>query len=504
MKQDLVALCIMDGWGLSNKTTNNAVALAHTPNFDRMIAKYPNSTLTTHGNSVGLPEGCVGNSEVGHLHIGAGRTILMDMQRITSAIADGSFFNEESILKFAQKIASSNGRAHVAGLLTEVGVHALMGHLIAATQCLTQQGLPVAVHVFTDGRDSAPGIAENLCAKLEEKLPQRAQIETVCGRYWAMDRDQRWDRVRLAWNAIVMGHSQGKGETQFLDSFQWEESDEFIRPSARRQYQGIQNGDGIFFVNFRSDRTRQLVSAIVDPKFNSFDVSSRPQLSAALGMVPYFAEPKTWIGHVYSKPEIFNTLGAWVAAKGKRQFRLAETEKYPHVTYFLNGGKETPEKGEDRYMAQSPYVDTYDLAPKMAAEEVSKKFVEAVDNGYNLIVVNFANPDMVGHTGNLSAAIKACETVDEAIGAAEKAILNVGGVMIVTADHGNCEVMEEGGRPHTAHTTNLVPIILIGGQVNVQLRSGTLSDIAPTVLHLMDLNQPIEMTGNNLIVRQIE
>lgn len=496
----------MDGWGLSEQTQANAVVQARTPNFDRMWEKYPSSTLITHGEAVGLPADCVGNSEVGHLHIGAGRTIYMDMQRINAAIADESFYKEDALLKFANKVCTLRGRAHVAGLVTEVGVHALFNHLVAAVHALNRLGLDVSVHAFTDGRDSAPRIANKMCSKLASILPTGVNIDTVCGRYWAMDRDQRWDRIQRAWSAIINGHGEQNREcepkTAILDTFQWKENDEFINPSARLDYHGMKDGDGIFFINFRSDRIRQLASSIADPEFNQFDVSSRPKVSAALGMVSYFAQPKQWIDDVYAKPKISNTLGSWVADHGLRQIRIAETEKYPHVTYFLNGGKEQPEPGEDWFMAQSPLVATYDLAPEMAAKEVCNKFTEAIQSGYDLIVVNFANPDMVGHTGDLSAAIKACETVDQAIGKAEEEILKIGGTMIVTADHGNCEVMVEEGEPHTAHTTNPVPIILVGGPTNIKLHQGTLTDLAPTILQLMDLYQPPEMTGKSLVEPQ--
>ena len=459
-----VALCILDGWGISENVSGNAVRQAHTPNFDRIAAECPSSTLVTHGGAVGLPAGSIGNSEVGHLHIGAGRTILMDMQRISSAIRDGTFFTEMPLLDLARRIREQGGRAHIAGLVTDVGVHALSDHMAAAAKALTDLGLEAGLHVFTDGRDSAPGLAGRNIAGLESRLGPGARIETVSGRYYAMDRDKRWNRVEKAWRAIAAGQGKAAENAQHaleLASAQGE-TDEFIQPSVIAGYGGIRDGDGVFFVNFRSDRMRQLAASLGDPEFSEFDVSAGPRLSAVLGMVPYFDAPLPWIDYLFRRPAVPNTLGEWVAAQGRTQFRLAETEKYPHVTYFLNGGRETPEPGEDRHMAQSPRVATYDLAPEMAAAEVADRFAAAVEAGYDLIVVNFANPDMVGHTGSLSAAIKACEAVDIGLGRAESAIRGAGGTMIVTADHGNCETMidPETGGPHTAHTTNPVPVIL--------------------------------------------
>ncbi len=498
-----VALCILDGWGISGSTAGNAVAQARTPNFDRLFAECPSSTLTACGEAVGLPAGNIGNSEVGHLHIGAGRVMLMEMQRITAAIDDGSFFAEPALLDFAGRVTARGGRAHVAGLATDAGVHALLDHMAAAVRALTGLGLRTAVHVFTDGRDSAPGLARRHLSRLGSLIGSGARVETVCGRYYAMDRDQRWDRVRKAQRAIAAGQGRRAESARHaleLAALQGE-TDEFILPSVVDGYDGMREGDGVFLVNFRSDRMRQLAASLADPEFGSFDVSSRPRLSAALGMVPYFGEPQPWIDSMYHKPGVPNTLGECVAARGLTQFRLAETEKYPHVTYFLNGGKERPETGEDRHMAQSPKVPTYDLAPEMAAEEVADEFVRAVRAGYDLIVANFANPDMVGHTGSLSAAVRACEAVDKGLGRAEAAIREAGGVMVVTADHGNCETMIDPrtGAPHTAHTTNPVPVILVGGSGGAELRPGTLSDLAPTILYLMGIDKPGEMTGKSLL-----
>lgn len=498
-----VALCILDGWGVSDCEDGNAVALAQTPNFDRLFAQCPSSTLITHGESVGLPAGSIGNSEVGHLHIGAGRTVLMEMQRINFAIKDQSFFGEESLLNFAKKVQAGGGRIHVAGLITEVGVHALLDHVVASVEALLPFSESVRVHAFTDGRDSAPGLAAQNLSSLASRLPPGSHIATIGGRYYAMDRDRRWERIEKAWQAIALGvgrEAASIGQAiELADSAG--ESDEFIVPTILNGYPGMQEGDGIFLVNFRSDRMRQLTASLAAPEFAFFNIAKRPRLAAALSMVPYYGEAQSWIDHVYSRPVLSNTLGEWVAAQGRTQFRLAETEKYPHVTYFLNGGNERLFAGEERYMAQSPKVATYDLAPEMAAAEVAAKLVAAIGEEYDLIVANFANPDMVGHTGSLSAAIKACEAVDVGLGLIVKAIKDSGGVMIVTADHGNCETMIDSktGAMHTAHTTNPVPVILVGANEDVSLGSGTLADLAPTLLDLMGIKPPDLMTGRSLL-----
>ena len=501
--QKTVALCILDGWGICANKMGNAIAEARTPNYDRMLAEYPTSTLVTHGEAVGLPKGSIGNSEVGHLHIGAGRTVLMEVQRINAAIKDNTFFADSALNRFIQKVADAGGRIHVAGLVSDVAVHALIHHVATAANAVAGNGRRVSIHAFTDGRDSQPGLAAENLSRLKAMTLTNCHIETVSGRYFSMDRDQRWDRIEKAWRAIVLGHGRPAIDPNHAVGLaqQAGESDEFICPSVINDYQGMHDGDGIFFVNFRSDRMRQLAEAIACPTFERFSATVRPFPSAALSMVPYFGDSPPWIEHVFSRPRVENTLGEWVAANGRSQFRLAETEKYPHVTYFLNGGKEKPESGEARYMAKSPKVATYDLAPEMAAAEVAEKFVETVEMGFHLIVMNFANPDMVGHTGSLAAAIKACEVVDAGLGKAEKAILQHGGTMLVTADHGNCEIMIDPQTlvPHTAHTTNPVPIILVGADKNKELQPGTLSDLAPTILHLMELEKPSEMTGRILV-----
>ena len=500
-----VVLCILDGWGLRAERTGNGPVLAKTPVFDRLMAECPNSTLTAHGPAVGLPEGSIGNSEVGHLHIGAGRTILMEMQRINRAVETGEFHSDPALEAFSAAIGRSGGSAHVAGIISDVGVHGLASHIVHAARAISESGSRVWIHALTDGRDSPPGKAAEFVESLRRALPGGARIATVGGRYFAMDRDRRWSRVETAWKAVMLG--RGERSQTALDAVAMADSkgktDEFIPPTVVGDYSGVEDGDGFFIANFRADRARQISAAIGDPEFDAFDISNRPKLAAMLGLVNYFETPKSWIASMFEKPEISDTLGEWVARHGRTQFRLAETEKYPHVTFFLNGGKEKREPGEQRYMAQSPKVATYDLAPEMAAEEVADKLAEAIRKKFDLVVVNFANPDMVGHTGNLPAVIKACEAVDQGLGQAVSALAETGGAMIVTADHGNCEQMfgADSEHPHTAHTTNPVPAILVGSDEGLTVRSGELSDIAPTLLDLMGLEKAPAMTGESLLLR---
>ena len=498
-----VVLCILDGWGLSDDTQANAPYLAHTPTFDAIMSKGPHARLITHGPDVGLPSGQMGNSEVGHTNIGAGRVVAMDLGQIDLAIEDGSFFENAALKDFIAKVKAAGGTAHLMGLVSDGGVHGHLNHIIAAAKAITEAGVPVALHAITDGRDVAPKSALDFLAELERRLPANARVVTVSGRYYAMDRDNRWERVGRAYDAIIKGHGEqaDTASAAIQAAYDRGETDEFIAPTVLPGFDGVRDGDGFFCLNFRADRAREILRAIGEPGFSEFDTGPRPHLSALLGMVEYSDGHNAYMTTVFPKREIVNTLGEWVAKQGLRQFRLAETEKYPHVTFFLNGGKETPETGEDRYMAPSPKVATYDLQPEMSAAEVTDKFVEAIEAGYDLIVTNYANSDMVGHTGDLQAAIKACEAVDQGLSRVVTALEKAGGAMIVTADHGNCETMidPETGGPHTAHTLNPVPVALVGGPEGATLREGRLSDLAPTVLDLMGLPKPPEMTGQSLL-----
>ena len=503
-----VVLCILDGWGLAPDGPGNAPSLAATPCFDRLMATCPHATLITHGPDAGLPEGQMGNSEVGHTNIGAGRVVWMDLVRIDRAVEDGSFATEPAMVDFIETLKKTNGIAHLFGLASDGGVHSQFGHMMEAARTLSAAGLPVRIHAITDGRDVAPKSAGAFIDTLQQQLPESARVATVVGRYFAMDRDKRWDRVERAYDAIIHGKVADPAlqidTTNARDAIQAAydrgETDEFIQPTVIGDYTGVQEGDGIFCLNFRADRAREILSAIGDPNFADFDVSDRPTLAAVMGMVDYSEAHDRYMTTVFPKQDITNTLAEWIASHGRTQFHIAETEKYPHVTFFLNGGKEEPVTGEDRYMPQSPKVATYDLQPEMSAGEVTEHLVDAIEKQYDFIVVNFANPDMVGHTGIIPAAVKACEAVDAGLGAALAALEKVGGAMIVTADHGNCDMMidPETGGPHTAHTLNPVPVILFGGPSGVTMQDGRLADLAPTVLKLMGMDLPAEMTGKCL------
>ncbi|GAB5447015.1 2,3-bisphosphoglycerate-independent phosphoglycerate mutase [Gymnodinialimonas sp.] len=496
-----VVLCILDGWGLGQTQADNAPHLAATPVMDGLMASCPHATLLTHGLDVGLPEGQMGNSEVGHTNIGAGRVVKMDLVEINDSIAAGEFAEREALVAFAEALKASGGTAHLMGLVSDGGVHSQLTHLEAAVEVLVARGVPVAVHAITDGRDVAPKSAEGFLRGLA--LPDGARVATVCGRYFALDRDNRWDRVARAYAAMVRGEGERAEDAlgAVRAAYGVDKTDEFIPPTVVADYGGMADGDGIFMLNYRADRAREILAALGDPAFEGFDVAGRPEFAAKLGMVDYSKAHDAYMTTVFPKQEIKNTLGEWVAKAGLRQFRVAETEKYPHVTFFLNGGVEVPETGEDREMPKSPDVATYDLQPEMSAGAVTELLVGAIRDRYDLIVVNYANPDMVGHTGDLAAAMAACEAVDAGLGQAVAALEEVGGAMIVCADHGNCETMvdPETGGPHTAHTTNLVPVILVGGPEGAGLRDGRLADLAPSLLALMGLEQPVEMTGESLL-----
>jgi len=498
-----VVLCILDGWGLRTASEGNAPLLAKTPTFDHIMQTCPNATLITHGPDVGLPRGQMGNSEVGHTNIGAGRVVAMDLGQIDLAIEEGSFANNARLRAFIGQMLETGGTAHLMGVVSDGGVHGHLNHMIAAAHALHDAKVPVVIHALTDGRDVAPRSALGYFETLEAALPDGVKVMTVTGRYYAMDRDNRWDRVAKAYAAIA--HGKGHFETSAQDAvesaYARDENDEFIAATVLDGYAGVQDGDGLFCLNFRADRAREIMAAFGEPKFDAFDTGNRPKFAALMGMAAYSDAHAKYMTTMYPKPEIVNTLGAWVAGQGLRQFRLAETEKYPHVTFFLNGGAELPEAGEDRFMPKSPDVATYDLQPEMSCAEVTDHLVKAIEDGYDLIVVNYANPDMVGHTGDLQAAIAACEAVDTGLSRVVKALEKAGGAMILTADHGNCETMidPETGGAHTAHTLHPVPVAVLGASEGATLSNGRLADLAPTLLHLMGLPKPDEMTGQCLL-----
>lgn len=497
-----VILCILDGWGLSDEVNGNAVALADTPNFDRLMKNCSRAKLTTHGPAVGLPKGQMGNSEVGHMNIGAGRVVEMDLVRIDRVTREGVFGKLPEVQDLVATVKAGSGRIHLLGVLSDGGVHGHIDHMTAAMGAFSKAGLDVLVHLFSDGRDVPPVSAAGYLERLQNELVSHTRIATLSGRFYAMDRDNRWDRVKPAFDAIVLAHgTRYPSASEALGAARAAElTDEFIEPSVIGNYAGFQDGDGVLMLNFRADRARELLSAIGDPNFSSFEIEGRPILSTIAGFTSYSDDHDLFVQSIFTKPDLTNTLAEWVSAQGKTQFHIAETEKYPHVTFFLNGGRETAFNGEDRYLAPSPQVATYDLKPEMSAEEVTDNLLSAISKRYDLIVVNFANPDMVGHTGDLEAAIKAVEAVDAGLGKMLNAVDKMGSAALICADHGNCETMidPETGGPHTAHTTNLVPVVLYGA--SGQLQDGALCDVAPTLLNLMGLTQPPEMTGSCLRV----
>ncbi len=498
-----VMLIVLDGWGWREDPADNAVRQAKTPYFDRLWANSPHALLRTSGLDVGLPTGQMGNSEVGHLNIGAGRVVMQDLPRVTEAIADGSLAASPVLGDLVAKLKETGGACHLMGLVSPGGVHSHQDHLVALARLLIGAGIPIEIHAFTDGRDTPPRSADDDIRRLKAALPGGVRIATVCGRYYAMDRDKRWDRVSKAY--LAMAEAQGPhfadAPSVIDDAYGKNVTDEFVVPATVNGYRGMKDGDAILCFNFRADRVREILSAFVEPDFDGF---ARPRLirfAALVGMTQYSTALDKHLTTLFPPQTMCNLLGEVTAAAGRTQLRMAETEKYPHVTYFLNGGEEAQYPGEDRIMVPSPKVATYDLQPEMSAPELTDKAVAAIDSGkYDLIVLNFANPDMVGHTGKLDAAIKAVETVDTALGRIADAIARQGGALVATADHGNCEMMKDPqtGGPHTAHTTNPVPVFVAGSGA-ASLHDGRLADLAPTLLALMGLQKPAEMTGTSLL-----
>lgn len=504
-------LMILDGWGINPEENGNAVFHAHTPNIDRLLENYPSTRLMCSGEAVGLPAGFMGNSEVGHLNIGAGRVVYQDLMRIDRAIADGSFF-ENDALKTLMETLRENGQAlHLMGLCSDAGVHSHLDHLYALLKMAADCGLSqVYVHPITDGRDSPPDSGIAYITNLHNAIRQQGigEIATVCGRYYAMDRDKRWERTGLAFSLYTRG--QGIAETDpvqaIANAYSRGESDEFIKPVSMMDENGnprgvITDGDGIIMFNFRADRVRQITHALTDPDFEANWRTQRPNLCGLVCMTRY--EAAFDLPVAFPPVRMNNILGEVLSRAGLRQLRIAETEKYAHVTYFFNGGEETPFSHEDRRLIPSPRdVPTYDHKPEMSAYLVKDEVLACLKTGYDFLVLNFANMDMVGHTGIMDAAKKACEVVDECVGKVVDAVRAQGGSVLMTADHGNAEKMlEDTGAVHTAHTLNPVPFVLVDdGRKAVQLREGVLGDIAPTVLDLLEIEQPSEMTGKSLLI----
>ena len=498
-----VMLVILDGFGWREDSADNAVRLAKTPAFTGLWNSSPHAFLHTSGGDVGLPEGQMGNSEVGHLNIGAGRVVKQELVRIGDAVTDGSIAQAKAFTDLVAALKRSGGTCHLMGLVSPGGVHSHQDHAAALAGFLHKAGIRTVVHAFTDGRDTPPQSSGDDLIRLRDALPADVPIATVIGRYFAMDRDKRWDRVSKAYLAMAEAEgARSEDPVQAVhDAYTHEKFDEFIPPAVIGDYQGMKDGDAILCFNFRADRVREILAALLDPAFDGFPRKRAVKFAAAAGMTRYSDALAPFLGVLFAPEHLSNILGSVVADAGRTQLRMAETEKYPHVTYFLNGGQETLFPGEDRIMVPSPKVATYDLQPEMSAPELTDKAVEAIGSGkYDLIVLNFANPDMVGHTGSLPAAIKAVETVDTGLGRIAGAIREQGGAMVVTADHGNCEMMKdpETGGPHTSHTTNPVPVVVMGGNAR-SIADGRLADLAPTLLDLMGLPQPREMTGHSIL-----
>ena len=502
-----VLLLILDGWGHREARDNNAIAQANAPNWRRLLATCPHTLVQTHGLHVGLPDGQMGNSEVGHMNIGAGRIVYQDLTRIDAAIADGSFSRNPALLgacAAAKRASSEQATLHVFGLLSPGGVHSSEEHVFALLDMAKKQGVErVAVHAFLDGRDTPPQSARASLEKLQARCDAlgNARIATVSGRYYAMDRDKRWERVKLAYDAIAEGVAEFHADSALaaLDAaYARGETDEFVKPTIIASATKIADGDAIVYMNFRADRARQLTQAFVDADFSGFARTRKIRLSAFVTLTHY-SDDLHVSAEAYPPQSLANSLGEYLSGLGMKQLRIAETEKYAHVTFFFSGGREEPYPGEDRILVPSPKVATYDLQPEMSCPEVTEKLVAAIAGGkYDFIVCNLANADMVGHSGKLDAAIKAVETVDAALGKLEAAIRAAGGEMLISADHGNLEQMRaDDGQPHTQHTVGPVPLVYVGRRAT--LAPGALRDLAPTVLALMALPQPAQMTGRSLV-----
>jgi 2,3-bisphosphoglycerate-independent phosphoglycerate mutase len=500
-------LCILDGWGHRPNPANNAILDARTPNYDRLIATCPQGLIDASETFVGLPKGQMGNSEVGHMNLGAGRVAVPELPRIDNAIEDGSLAKSPVLAELIDTLRKSRGACHLIGLASPGGVHSHQDHLVFLANFIAGAGVPVWIHAILDGRDMPPRSAHECLREIEAGLKKDLPIRfaTVAGRYYPMDRDKRWERVALGYGAIV----DGKGETagtpaEAVDKgYAAKLDDEFVKPTVIAGYAGMKDGDGLLMFNFRADRARQILTALLDPRFDGFDRPRVVKFAMAVGMVEYSAALNPFLKTLFPPEAIKMGLGETVSKAGLKQLRIAETEKYAHVTFFFNGGEERVFDGEERILVPSPKVATYDLKPEMSAPEVTDKLVEAIGSGkFDLIVVNFANSDMVGHTGNLDAAIKAIEAVDAALGRIMEAVTKAGGVLLITADHGNAEQMfdDKTGQKHTQHTLNRVPALLYNAPANIRsLSDGKLADVAPTMLALMGLPQPKEMTGHSLL-----
>lgn len=514
MSKKPVVLMILDGYGLNEKAEGNAVAMASTPVMDKLMAEYPFVRGNASGMAVGLPDGQMGNSEVGHLNMGAGRIVYQELTRITKEIQDGTFFENPALMDAVRNCKEKQSALHMFGLLSDGGVHSHITHLYGLLELAKRNGLEkVYVHAFLDGRDTPPTSGKDYVAQLEEKMAELGvgEVASVSGRYYAMDRDNNYDRVEIAYRALTKGEGQTADSAQeaVQNSYDKEETDEFVKPTVVMKNGAptatIGDGDSVVFFNFRPDRAREITRCFCDDDFKGFAREKKLELTYVC-----FSDYDPTIPNkevAFHKIAVTNTFGEWLAANGMKQARIAETEKYAHVTFFFNGGVEEPNEGEDRILVNSPKdVATYDLKPQMSAYEVCDRLVEAIKSGkYDVVIINFANPDMVGHTGVLEAARKAVEAVDECVGKAVEAVKEVDGALFICADHGNAEQLidYETGDPFTAHTTNQVPFILVNYDEGYTLReNGCLADIVPTLIEIMGMEQPKEMTGKSLLIKK--
>ncbi len=510
MSKELTMLVILDGFGKNPEKLGNAVANAKKPNIDELMMTCPTAEIRASGEAVGLPEGQMGNSEVGHTNIGAGRIVYQELTRITKSIEEGDFFSIPELVDAIECCKEKGTKLHIMGLLSDGGVHSHERHLYGLLELAKRRDFEnVFIHCFMDGRDTLPASGEGYIQKLEEKIEEKGvgKIASISGRFYSMDRDKRWERVQKCYNALVYGEGEkASSPIQAIESsYQKETFDEFVEPTViyngEKPVATIEDGDSVIFFNFRPDRARQITRALVDPKFNGFETK---KMNLNFVCMTQYDETMPNVKIAFKPESLKNTFGEYISKKGLKQLRIAETEKYAHVTFFFNGGEEKQYPGEDRILVPSPKVETYDMKPEMSAYEVTDKVVEAINSEkYDSIILNFANPDMVGHTGSLEAAEKAIEAVDECLGKIINALSKHNGKALITADHGNAEQMIDykTGEPFTSHTTNPVPIILYGME-NVKIKDGKLADLAPTMLDMMNIKKPEEMTGESLLVRE--
>ncbi len=510
MTQKPVMLLILDGWGYrEEKTSDNAIENGNTPNWHRLLNECPNSFIETSGLAVGLPEGQMGNSEVGHTNLGAGRVVMQDLPKIDMAIKDGSLAKNPVLTDMIETLKNNGKTCHLMGLMSPGGVHSMQNHIVALAKIISSAGVNVKIHAFLDGRDTPPSSAKEYLAQLADSIKNMngVEIATIEGRFYAMDRDKRWDRVELAYNNIVSadGKRFATADEAIDASYNDKVTDEFVIPAVIGDYNGMEDGDAVLMANFRADRAREILYALADSEFSGFERKKIVKLSNSIGMTEYSVDHNRFMKTIFPPEPLVNILGEVISENGLTQLRIAETEKYAHVTFFFNGGEEKEFKGEERILIASPKVATYDLKPEMSVYEVTEQLVKSIENkSFDVIICNFANGDMVGHTGIMEAALKAVEAVDVCLGRVEQAIKKVGGVLIVTADHGNAEKMvdEKTGQPYTAHTVGKVQAVLVNDNSGVKtLSNGRLADIAPTMLDLLNIKQPKEMTGKSLLKR---